>query len=163
MKKIISLLLVVVCLFSFSACGPKKGPGERHSDIHNVPENCIEMAPWEFYLEWDIPSVRDGYAEHNEDYSMPVYRFDTYEELAHLKEIVGRETIGEEDPYPTTHWGGTEYAYTEYCQYDEEFFEKYSLLIGWNNHSYIQIKEEYINGYGETIRYRLDYSIQLNA
>ena len=56
-----------------------------------MPRNGIFAAPDTFYHEWDIPSVRDVSVSEEGYYSMPVYRFDTYSELLHLKDIVGIE------------------------------------------------------------------------
>lgn len=131
MKKIISLLLIAVCLFSFSACAPKKAPEDRVPSInYNIPNNGIFSAPNEFKLEWDIPSVRSSTIEKSGFYSIPVYRFDTREEFVHLKEIVGQNYIGGEQ-YPNIFYEGTAYEEGTYCEYGEWFFEEHSLLIGW--------------------------------
>ncbi|MBO5715650.1 MAG: hypothetical protein J6S23_04560 [Clostridia bacterium] len=131
MKKFL-VLFFTVCLF-LTACGMSTD-GE-----YAAPENGIFNAPTEFYLEWDIPSVRDISVVKDGCYSMPVYKFETLDELLHLKDIVGMEKIGNEI-------NNTDYCYAcgteETCkhdEYNEEFFEYYTLLVGWHQYAGVVI------------------------
>jgi hypothetical protein len=72
---------------------------------------------------------------------MPIYRFDTYEELLHLKEIVGMSKIGNEidnKDYCRTCESDLTCSHDEY---NEAFFENYSLLIGWHQYAGVVIPE----------------------
>ena len=135
MKKCLAIILTAILTLSFLSCGMD------HSYQYPAPENGIFNAPKQFYFEWDIPSVRDISAEKEGHYSMPVYMFDTYEELLHLKEIVGMDEIGNEIDND---------EYCELCatsdpcshdKYDKEFFEHYTLLIGWHQYAGVVLGE----------------------
>ena len=135
MKKCLAILLTAILAISFISCGID------NSYKYPAPENGIFNAPQTFYFEWDIPSVRDVSAEKEGHYSMPVYMFETYEELLHLKEIVGMDEIGNEinnDSYceicPTS-------APCSHDKYDKEFFEHYTLLIGWHQYAGVVLGE----------------------
>lgn len=133
MKKYLSLILIGAFALSLIACGVVN----TTYHYYGTPKNGIFDAPDEFYLEWDIPSVRDISVSKEGHYSMPVYMFETFEELAHLKEIIAMYEIG------------SEINSTDYCElcyssdpcshdkYNEEFFEHYTLLIGW--HQYVGV------------------------
>lgn len=130
MKKILVLLFVLCVLLT--ACGGDYDNGP------SCPQNGIFDAPGEFYLEWDIPSIRDISVSKDGFYSMPVYRFETLDELMHLKEIVGAEKIGNEGKSFYCYHCGTE----EPCpheEYNEDFFEYYDLLVGWHQYAGVVI------------------------
>ena len=136
MKKHLIILLTIFVALSLFACY-----GINHYDSYATPENGIFYAPDVFYLDWDIPSVRDISVSQEGQYSMPVYKFETYDELLHLKDIVGMDLIGNESQN------------TDYCSecstslpcahdlYNEEFFEHYTLLIGWHQYAGVIIAE----------------------
>lgn len=135
MKKYLALFLVITLSISFFACG------DNSDKQFGTPKNGIFDAPDEFYLDWDIPSVRDISVEKEGNYSMPVYMFETLEELQHLKDIVGMSEIGSEI-------NNTDYCEICYsndpCQHDkynDEFFENYTLLIGWHQYAGVYIGE----------------------
>jgi hypothetical protein len=135
MKKYLIFTLLITLLFSLVACS------SNPSYIHGTPKNAIFNAPDEFYLEWDIPSVRDIKVSKEGHYSMPVYMFETYDELLHLKEIVGMQLIGSE--IDNTDYCPICYS-SEECEHDfynEQFFEKYTLLIGWCQYAGIVIPD----------------------
>ena len=119
MRKFLVCLILAASVLSLFACG-------GFETNEGTPQNGIFVAPDNFFLDWDIPSVRDISVTKEGHYSMPVYKFETYEELMHLKEIVARGSIGGE-------------SYSR--KYNEEFFEKYTLLIGWHQYSGVVISE----------------------
>ncbi len=136
MKKYSALLLIAAFALTLIACGPG-----YDSTTYAGPKNGIFDAPDEFYLEWDIPSVRDISVEKDGHYSMPVYMFETYEEFLHLKDIVGMYEIGSEID-------NKDYCYIcqtdEPCshdRYNEDFFEDYTLLIGWHQYAGVILGE----------------------
>ena len=136
MRKFSAILLIVSLTLSLIACGDISTTTRG-----GTPKNGIFNAPDEFYLEWDIPSVRDGSVEKEGYYNMPVYMIETYEELLHFKDIVGMNKIGSEI-------NNTDYCkicYTdEPCSHDlynEEFFENYTLLIGWHQYAGVILGE----------------------
>lgn len=97
MKKAFVFVLIMICLLSFASCAATDGNGIPMSQ---APQNTVASMPDEFEGEWDIPSVRDPYAEVAEnEYNMPVYRFDNYSELAHLVEIIGADNVPKEYEY----------------------------------------------------------------
>ena len=140
MKKYLILILLLSSVLLINSCGTSSYYADGNKvelNLPQAPENGIFDAPEEFYLEWDIQSVRDIYITNDGCYSMPVYRIDTYAELLHLKEIVGMTKIGNEID-------NTDYCKTcdseEPCshdEYNEAFFENYTLLIGW--HQYVGV------------------------
>ena len=143
MKKFLCLILVLATLLCFASCNGYDSP--RYDETIAMPQNGIFAAPDTFYHEWDIPSVRDVSVSQEGYYSMPVYRFDSYAELLHLKDIVGMDLIGNEvsnDSYCYT--CGT-YKTCAHDQYNESFFQNYSLLIGWCQYSGL-ILPEYVEG-----------------
>ena len=129
MKKSLAIALIAIFVLSLFACG-----GNEYEKF-GTPKNGIFDAPDEFYLEWDIASVRDVSVEKEGHYSMPVYMFETYEELQHLKEIVGMDEIGSE--IDNTDYCDICYSYStcKHDKYNEEFFEKFTLLIGWHQYA----------------------------
>lgn len=166
MKKhlvLISTLLLIIesafVLLTFSACSP------WHNYDVQIPSNGIFEAPKNFYLEWDIPSVRDITVKQDGYYSMPVYKFSTYEEFIHLKDIVGMRSIG------------SEVNNTEYCEvckssvtcihdrYNEEFFKEYILLIGWHQYAGVVIPEHVQQGTegAESAKNVATYTIDYNG
>lgn len=133
MKRFSTIFLVIISIL-LVACGPSD-----YGYDHPSPNNGIFTAPDEFYLDWDIPSVRDSSLVRDGHYSMPVYKFETLEELMHLKEIVGMDEIGSEI-------NNTDYCNTcqsdapcEHDYYNEAFFEYYTLLIGWHQYEGVTI------------------------
>ena len=127
MKKAFVFVLIMICLLSFASCAPGDGFGNG-IPMSQAPQNTVASMPDEFEGEWDIPSVRDPYAEVAEnEYNMPVYRFDNYSELAHLVEIIGEDNVPKEYEYnPHEHNGEA----VEPEEYYKEFFENYTLLVG---------------------------------
>lgn len=141
MKKLLSLILILTCLLTLAACavdedftGSLAGidgidPMPQEFKVYyNKPENTITQAPSQLLLDWDIKSVRDIYAEidSTRDYSMPVYRFDTFEEFLHLGDIIGEEII------PTKAPEVIEDSFeVYYYDYKSGTFDNYSLLLGW--------------------------------
>ena len=141
MKKALFLFVIVSCLLSLTACGgggydfTTTGPftsTEEYTAIYFLPPTMLTDAPETLLADWDIKSVRDPYAnvsgdgEWRMDYSMPVYRFDTYEDYLHLKEIIGADACPTVTP--------TVDPYTKsicYYDYQEGTFSNYSLLLGW--------------------------------
>ena len=168
MKKILCLILVLATLLCFASCAAESSP---YDESIAMPQNGIFVAPDTFYHEWDIPSVRDASVSKEGYYSMPVYRFNTYAELLHLKDIVGMNLIGNEvsnDSYCYT--CGT-YKTCAHDQYNEDFFKNYSLLIGWCQYSGL-ILPQYVeggnyDGYKKTANYTIsrdgDLVVYLNA
>ena len=133
MKRFLALFLVLISIL-LVACGPAD-----YGYDYPSPNNGIFTAPSEFRLDWDIPSVRDSSLSKEGHYSMPVYKFETLEELMHLKDIVGMDEIGSEID-------NTDYCSScgsdEPCQHDyynEAFFEYYTLLIGWHQYEGVSI------------------------
>ena len=133
MKKFL-VLFFSICLL-LTSCAASHDP---YDESPECVENGIFDAPTDFYLEWDIRSVRDISVSKDGFYSMPVYQFETLNEFLHLKEIVGLNKIGNEN--------NTDYCYTcgtdEPCthdEYNEEFFEYYTLLIGWHQYAGVEI------------------------
>ena len=136
MKRIISLMLIAVCLLAFVSCGPDNphmqgiGSPNNYEAVYNRPEGFFTLAPEALRLEWDIKSIRNPYEENvneeNGDYSMPVYRFDTYDEYLHLCEIIGEKHV----PTLTPEIYDDKYAIV-FNDYRIGTFENYSLLLGW--------------------------------
>lgn len=136
MKKYSALLLIAAFALTLIACGP-----DYVSTTYTGPKNGIFDAPDEFYLEWDIPSVRDISVEKDGYYSMPVYMFETYEEFLHLKDIVGMYEIGSEiDSKDYCYICQTD-APCSHDRYNEDFFEDYTLLIGWHQYAGVILGE----------------------
>ncbi len=141
MKKLLSFMLILSCLLTFVACAMDEDVKNQIQGIddikpkpqefkvyYNKPENSITLAPTQLLLDWDIKSVRDPYAEMDitRDYSMPVYRFDTFEEFLHLSDIIGEEAI------PTKAPSVIEDTFSVYYyDYRSGTFDNYSLLLGW--------------------------------
>lgn len=159
MKKLLLLGWVIIALMMFSACNSQESPYGEYK--YASPENGVFEAPDEFYLEWDIPSVRNIFITREGYYSLPIYRFDTHSDLLHLKEIVGMELIGAEVK---------NYEYCSSCgtvkscaheMYNEAFFDNYSLLIGWCQYDGLVLLENYIdedgNLRGDLVDYELGY------
>ena len=130
MKKCLVILFALCVLLTACGGGYDNGP--------TCPQNGIFDAPGEFYLEWDIPSIRDISVSKEGYYSMPVYQFETLEELLHLKDIVGMEKIGNEGESFYCYACGTEDP-CPHEEYSEEFFEYYDLLIGWHQYAGVVI------------------------
>lgn len=132
MKKILCFALVIAFLLSFAGCGPGNDniptqPGQ-YVAYYRMPENAITALPEKMLLDWDIKSVRDPYAniDIDKDYSMPVYKIDTYEEYLHLIDILGDGIAPEKAP------AVDEDAMTiEYFDYRRHTFDNYSLILGW--------------------------------
>mgnify|MGYP003308474299 CR=1 FL=1 len=170
MKRILALILILTAVFTLFACGMYDVDGQKVDiNLPQAPINGIFDAPEEFYLEWDIPSIRNASTKKDGYYSMPVFRFDTYEELLHLKEIVGMVKIGNEID-------NTDYCATcksdatcSHDEYNEAFFENYTLLIGWHQYAGVVIPEhveEGTEGEGEAknvARYTFAYSGSLEV
>lgn len=145
MKKYSALLLIAAFALTLIACGPG-----YVSTTYAGPKNGIFNAPDEFYLEWDIPSVRDISVEKDGHYSMPVYMFETYEEFLHLKDIVGMYDIGSEiDNKDYCRICQTD-APCSHDRYNEDFFEDYTLLIGWHQYSGVILGEHIQEDDGNT-------------
>ena len=124
MRRFLAIFLILSFVLTLCACTEKSIPREEYTAVYQAPSNSIQEFPMEFELEWDIKRSDDP-----EISNMPVYRFDTYEEWLHLKEIVGDAdgglTTSEREP--------NYYDYdkeVEYCEYNEWFFDNYTLLIG---------------------------------
>lgn len=153
-KTLTALLLVLACLLSLTACGgggdvSSTGPAlttapggsipppitseQQYSVSYYMPAPALTDAPQALLLDWDIKSVRTPFAITDEDtedqkadYSMPIYRFDTYEEFLHLTDIIGKAAC------PTVSPEIDESAHTvKYFDYREGTFSGYSLLLGW--------------------------------
>ncbi len=134
MKKYLIFVLLATTVLLLCACGPT-----IDNSIHGTPRNGVFEAPSDFYLEWDIKSVRDNSAFKEGHYSMPIYMFETYDEYLHLLDIVGMDEIGAETD-------NTDYCpvceSSEPCdhdKYNEKFFESYTLLVGWHQYSGVAI------------------------
>lgn len=141
MKKLLSFMLILACLLSFVGCAMDEDMKNQIQGIDDIkpkpqefkvyyckPENSITSVPTQLLLDWDIKSVRDPYAEVDisRDYSMPVYRFDTFEEFLHLGDIIGEEII------PTKAPEVIEDSFeVYYYDYKSGTFDNYSLLLGW--------------------------------
>ena len=135
MKKYLVFILLATLVLLLTACSADI----NNNIIHGTPRNGVFDAPKDFYLDWDIESVRDNSAKKDGHYSMPVYMFETYDEYLHLLEIVGMDEIG------------AEIDNTDYCpvcdssepcdhdKYNEKFFESYTLLVGWHQYSGVVI------------------------
>ena len=65
---------------------------------------------------------------------MPVYMFETYQQLLHLKEIIGMNDIGNEmGNLGYCNVCNSEVHYDDH-KYNKQFFENYTLLIGWHQY-----------------------------
>ena len=116
---------------------PSISTDEQYHATYYMPSPMLTAAPTSLLLDWDIKSVRNPYANTvnagdgttwKRDYSMPVYRFDTYEEFLHLEAIIGKGL------YPTVSPFIDEHLHTvQYFDYREGTFDGYSLLLGWFN------------------------------
>lgn len=164
MKKLLLLVLAVVALMMFSSCAASESPYDE-KDIWASPENGIYQAPDTFYLEWDIPTVRDIFRTPEGTYNLPIYRFDTYAEFLHLKEIVGAELLGGEVK-------NEDYCYkcgtVKSCAhelYNEEFFEYNTLLIAWFQYDGVMLPETLVDENGELIpdfvNFDTDHSLRI--
>lgn len=151
MRRFLAILLILACVFVLLACTKKDIPREEYKIVYEAPYNSMKSFPMEFELEWDIKR-----SDNPEISNMPVYRFDTYEEWLHLKEIIGDADGGLDTPEQEPFY----YDYDQrvkYREYNEWFFDNYTLLIGciqvksihgincfdfyiesWNNGSYKQ-------------------------
>lgn len=124
MRRFLAIFLILTFILTLCACTEKSIPREEYTALYRAPSNSMQEFPMEFELEWDIKRSDDP-----EISNMPVYRFDTYEEWLHLKEIVGDAdgglTTSEQEPNYYDY-----YKEVEYCEYNEWFFDNYTLLIG---------------------------------
>lgn len=162
MNRLIGLIILTVCLFMFVGCAAEDSNGLASIDgtpqeyfvVYHQPENEITDAPKTLLADWDIKSIRDPYMdtshdEESDDYSMPVFRFDTYDEFLHLKTIIGTDVIPTKDPIVDEDWHRV-----EYFDYKGGTFDKYTLLLGWFT------VESYHSD--ECYRNNLDYEIHEN-
>lgn len=137
MKRIIFCIAIFACLFLFSSCSAAPDFNGINAGIdiqeYNItyyqPENEITTAPTSLSGDWDIKSVRDPYADGFDvetDYSMPVYRFDTYEEFVHLEKLIGEDCVPSKDPDVDE-----DNKSIWYYDYRGGTFDTFSLLLGW--------------------------------
>ena len=128
MKKYLSLFFILAITLSLFACASDS------AIIFPIPDNGIFDAPEKFYYKWDIPNVRDASLQKDGYYSMPVYMFETYQQLLHLKEITGMNDIGNEmDNLGYCNVCLSQTHYDDH-KYNKEFFDNYTLLIGWHQY-----------------------------
>ena len=131
MKKYICLIMVIVCLFSFSACGSAPNKSEPVSQVYAVvyhqPDALLLDAPTNLLHDWDFKSIRDPYVEVAlSDYNMPIYLIDTYEKFLHFEDIVGKDFVSETTPKVD------EYTRViEYFDYRGGTFDTFDLIVGW--------------------------------
>lgn len=157
MKKLLVSVLLAAMILTLCACGGDEKVQSIDIQVELAPQNGVFNAPDTFLEDWDIPSIRDVSKSQEGYYSMPVYLINTYEELLHLKNIVGMELIG------------NEVLNSEYCDecetnnscahelYNEAFFEYASLLIGWHQYEGVVIPDVY-NEYNALVKCNVDYN-----
>lgn len=156
MKRFLALALVVAILLAFISCGAQD---KKYYAETPRPDNGIFDAPETFYRDWDIPSVRDASIVEEGYYSMPVYRIDTYAELLHLKDIVGMDLIGNEVENEDFCETCQTAKICAHKQYTEEFFNNYSLLIGWCQYKGLILPEHVETASGDVQAIKAEYTV----
>ena len=156
MKRFLALLLFASVLLTFASCGSSD---QEYYASTPRPDNGIFAAPETFYREWDIPSVRDVSVVEEGYYSMPIYRIDTYAELLHLKDIVGMDLIGNEVENEDFCETCQTSKICAHKQYTEEFFNNYSLLIGWCQYKGLILPEHVEAASGDVEAIKAEYEI----
>ena len=163
MKRFLVFLLVAAALFAYTSCDSYNYDREYYVETPR-PENGIFAAPTVFNSEWDIPSVRDDSVAKDGYYSMPVYRIDTYGELLHLKmDIVDMYFIGNEVENDDFCAKCQTSKICAHKQYNLEFFENYSLLIGWCQYKGLILPEHVETANGDTKAVKADWSVTTNG
>ena len=133
MKRILALLFAVVLILSLCACNNGKLPDDDNnkqtpnSDNQQTPDGNIEFSSTFSRAGYGIPNIYNNALNasklNGNSFDLPVYKFDTLEDLETFKRDFGGES-------------GFNYGWdevpsfdeaTEYC--DTVFFEKYTLML----------------------------------
>ena len=136
MKRLLCIILVFGLLFSLVSCGPNIGLQnmggapivKKYNVNYHQPEPQITEAPPKTLLDWDIKSVKNPYADidFEKDYSMPVYKIDTYDEFLHLTKIIGSNVVPTKSPVIDD-----KKLTIDYYDYRDHTFDEFCLLLGW--------------------------------